>query len=56
MCIFSEVDKMNDDVVQQCFSNFKRGDKTSNVCLMIMVLLYMIVFIAYRPYRVYEFQ
>ena len=25
--IFSKVDKMNNDVVQQCFSNFKRGDK-----------------------------
>jgi len=24
---FSKVDKMNNDVVQQCFSNFKRGDK-----------------------------
>jgi len=29
---FSKVDKMNNDVVQQCFSNFKRGDKFKHLC------------------------
>ena len=29
---FSKVDKMNSDVVQQCFSNFKRGDKFKRLC------------------------
>jgi len=30
--LFSKVDKMNKDVVQQCFSNFKRGDKFKRLC------------------------
>jgi len=29
---FSKVDKMNNDVVQQCFSNFQRGDKFKRLC------------------------
>jgi len=29
---FSKVDKMNNDVVQQCFSNVKRGDKFKRLC------------------------
>ena len=42
MHFFSKVDKMNNDVVQQCFSNLKEVI-SSNVCVMIMVLLYMVV-------------
>ena len=29
---FSKVDKINNDVVQQCFCNFIKGDKFNGLC------------------------
>jgi len=47
---FSKVGKMNNDVVQQCFSNFKRRDKFKRLCNDYGFIVHGSS-LAYRPYR-----
>jgi len=47
---FSKVDTMNNDVVQQCFSNFKRRDKFKRLCNDYGFIVHGSS-LAYRPYR-----
>jgi len=53
MHFFSKVDKMNTDVVQQCFSNVKRGDNFKRLCNDNGFIIHNSLLV-YRPYRVYD--
>ena len=54
---FSKVDKINNDVVvQQCFSNFKRGDKCNDYGFVVHRSLLAYIISLYRVYDKFYLQ